>query len=473
MIITIFFFISHGENARAQTDSDPSPPEETIKLIFLHHSVGENWLADQQGGLGLALQENNYFVSDTYYGWGPDGIGDRTDTLDWPTWFTGPERDRYLDAVYNESSPNAAGYQYYSRTIADPGGENQVIVFKSCFPNSDLGGSPHDPPAPGDHLTVGSAKYTYNQLLTYFASRPDKLFILITSPPMQQINQPENARAISNWLVNDWLIENNYPHNNVAVFDFYNVLTHPDNHHRYNHGSIEHITSANSDTLYYDSGGDDHPNARGGQKATEEFVPLLNIFVNRWQADAPQTAPSSAPVQAETQESQPPQPSAQTDTMIDDFENGPIPGTDYWVPYRDEAAATSVQCLPTTGQAHQGTKSLQIDFNVLASSWASCELLFYTPNNWSSAGLQFYLRSSQAGLPFGLLFYSQLAGEDASSVIELETSHASVEEWELVTIPWELFSQQDSLVYPESGLGIAVVFAEASDGGDNLGTIWI
>ncbi|MEN8242302.1 MAG: hypothetical protein ABFS17_10305, partial [Chloroflexota bacterium] len=32
---------------------------------------------------------------------------------------------------------------------------------------------------------------------------------------------------------------------------------------------------------------------------------------------------------------------------------------------------------------------------------------------------------------------------------------------------------QDSLVYPESGLGIAVVFAEASDGGDNLGTIWI
>ena len=250
----------------AQTITNPSPPEQTIKLIFLHHSVGEGWLADDQGGLGLALQNSNYFVSDTYYGWGPDGIGDQTDTLNWPIWFTGPESDRYMAAVYNESSANAAGYSYYTRTISDPGGENQVIVFKSCFPNSDLGGKPNDPPAPGADLTVSSAKYAYNRLLPYFASHPEKLFVLITSPPMQYIDQPENARAISNWLVDDWLTENNYPLSNVAVFDFYNVLTHPDNHHRYRDGEIEHLTNAGSDTLYYDSDGDDHPNARGGQK---------------------------------------------------------------------------------------------------------------------------------------------------------------------------------------------------------------
>jgi len=28
---------------------------------------------------------------------------------------------------------------------------------------------------------------------------------------------------VANWLVNDWLA--GYPYNNVAVFDFYNVLT--------------------------------------------------------------------------------------------------------------------------------------------------------------------------------------------------------------------------------------------------------
>jgi hypothetical protein len=378
-----------------------------------------------------------------------------------------------MDAVYNESNANAAGYQYYTRTIADPGGENQVIMFKSCFPNSDLGGNPNDPPSAGNDLTVGAAKYVYNQLLEYFASRPDKLFILITSPPMQYIEEPENARALSDWLVNDWLTENNYPHNNVAVFDFYNVLTHPDNHHHYHNGEIQHLTSAGSNTLYYDSNGDDHPNALGGQKATDEFIPLLNIFVNRWQADAPQTAPPPEPVQEATPETQAPQTAPSSAAMIDDFESGPVPDADYWVTYRDEAVSTTIQCATTTDRAYQGTRSLQIDFNVLPESWASCELLHHTPNNWSSEGLQFYLQSSQAGLPFGLLFYYQLGNERATSLIEFETSPESVGGWELITIPWGEFAQQDSMVYPESGLGMAFAFSEDSDGEGNSGTIWL
>ncbi|MCG2767056.1 MAG: hypothetical protein L6435_01565, partial [Anaerolineae bacterium] len=52
-----------------------SPPSETVKLIFIHHSCGENWLDDYNGGLGITLRDNNYFVSDTNYSWGPDGIG--------------------------------------------------------------------------------------------------------------------------------------------------------------------------------------------------------------------------------------------------------------------------------------------------------------------------------------------------------------------------------------------------------------
>jgi hypothetical protein len=52
-----------------------------MRLIFIHHSTGENWLRDDYGELGKALSENNYFVSDTNYGWGPEGIGDRTDII--------------------------------------------------------------------------------------------------------------------------------------------------------------------------------------------------------------------------------------------------------------------------------------------------------------------------------------------------------------------------------------------------------
>jgi len=57
---------------------DPDPPAAPVKLIFIHHSCGENWLNDSDGGLGIALRDNNYFVSDTNYEWGepcPDCVG--------------------------------------------------------------------------------------------------------------------------------------------------------------------------------------------------------------------------------------------------------------------------------------------------------------------------------------------------------------------------------------------------------------
>ena len=55
---------------------DPSPPAAPVKLIFIHHSTGGNWLADPNGdqpygGLGRALMDNNYYVSAANYGWGP------------------------------------------------------------------------------------------------------------------------------------------------------------------------------------------------------------------------------------------------------------------------------------------------------------------------------------------------------------------------------------------------------------------
>jgi hypothetical protein len=89
--------------------------------------------------------------------------------------------------------------------------------------------------------------------------------------------------------VNDWLAENNYPFANVAVFDFYNVLTHRNAHHRYKaeSGTIEHIVVAGQNTsAYSSSGGDDHPSEAGSQKATAELLPLLNIFYNTWKAGA-------------------------------------------------------------------------------------------------------------------------------------------------------------------------------------------
>lgn len=304
----------------------PKPPASPVKLIFVHHSTGEEWLADGGGRLGVTLKANKYFVSDTNNGWGPDAVGDSTDTGHWWTWFRGPRRDVYLDALFKESGRNSS----YARLVRDPGGENKIILFKSCFPNSHISGRPGDPPRKGANplrgqdssspwMTVANVKGIYNDLLAYFATRTDKLFVLIASPPLvpdaTDASHAANARAVHDWLVTDWL--KTYPHANVAVFDFFTVLTSnggspkvndlgrtAGNHHRWRNGAIEHTRTVASDTCAYGSSeGDSHPTAAGGRKASGEFAPLLNLFYARWKAGAkaPRTGtvtPSSGPVPA-------------------------------------------------------------------------------------------------------------------------------------------------------------------------------
>lgn len=299
---------------------NPNPPGSPVKLIFIHHSCGENWLADDNGGLGIALRDSNYFVSDTNYGWGPDAIGDLTDIGHWWLWFRGPNRSLYMNALFSENGRHSE----YSRLARDPGGPNRIVVFKSCFPNSHLEGNPDDPPTASpnplrgedcgsaDH-TVANAKGIYNDLLAYFATRPGKLFIVVTAPPLSANGtdpvSAANARALNDWLVYDWL--DGYPHRNVAVFDFYNVLTSnggnrhthdagsaDGNHHRVWNSAVQHLQTSDRDTsAYAQDAWDSHPTTAGNIKATREFVNLLNVYYHCWKGsgDCPGIAGPNVP----------------------------------------------------------------------------------------------------------------------------------------------------------------------------------
>ena len=308
---------------------NPTPPTAPVRLIFIHHSTGGNWLADvseheSAGGLGRALMTNNYYVSATNYGWtaADDAIGDRTDIGNWWEWFRSANRDAILAALYTEDGQNFGDYGAWPRLTPAPSGENVIVMFKSCFPNSHLGGNSTDPPTTGDNPlrgqdysspdhTVANAKGIYNDILAYFATRQDKLFIVVTAPPLLEDDgtrptdaaHAANARAFNDWLVNDWL--DGYPHNNVAVFDFYNVLTsnrgeptindagqENGNHHRWWHGAVQHSRTVNNNFSAYGQYGDSHPTGAGGQKATAEFVTLLNVFYNRWRAGQGDNTPT-------------------------------------------------------------------------------------------------------------------------------------------------------------------------------------
>jgi hypothetical protein len=303
---------------------NPNPPTSPVRLVFVHHSVGENWLnpdPDSGGTLLTLLNNNNYFVSDTYYSWGPfdpdlgDLIGSHTDIGNWYNWFLGDYHNDNLGALYAQTGIFTNPEWVNSIPNPDPGGQNRIIMFKSCYPNSGgISGNPYDPPRVssgadpnplwgqdaynGEAMTVSNIKGLYRDLLAYFAFHQDKLFILITPPPVTPSDQfvagsSDRARAINTWLVYHWL--DNYPYNNVAVFDFFNVLTSNGgdaytndlgaaggNHHRLGIGQVQHVVQTINNYAAYPSG-DSHPTAAGGVKAAWEFVPLLNVAYHAWQ----------------------------------------------------------------------------------------------------------------------------------------------------------------------------------------------
>ncbi len=272
---------------------DPAArPTEVVPMVIIRHPNGDPWLVDGADDLVTLLGTDNYLVSETVAHWGPGDIGSRTDILNLPEWFCSPDSPLILDELFRLRNPRLDE----AHPLHDPGGENQIIMLVPDFSNSLLMGSLDGLSQPGGRLTIGTAKYACTSLLECFVAHPDKLFIVVTAPPVADITWADNARDFNTWLVNDWLAESEYPYHNVAVFDLYNVLTHPENHHRFNPstGQVEHIISYLENTLYY-TGDSDQSDMDGSQKATAEFLPLLNYYYNRWKA-----SPISPPQPAAT-----------------------------------------------------------------------------------------------------------------------------------------------------------------------------
>lgn len=441
--------------------ADISPPAHPVKLIFIHHSVGENWLADGNGGLGQSLGANNYFVSDTYYGWGPDSIGDRTDIPDWLEWFTGPERETILHALYTERRGNAAGYDYYSRSMNDPGGENSIIVFKSCFPNSNLAGKPDDPPGDSPDMTVAGAKYVYNQLLTYFREHPEKLFIAVTPPPEISSQYASQAGAFSRWLTTEWLKD--YNGSNVGVFDLHAVLSSPFNRHTASSSGVEYVYTFGN-TLAYPTD-DAHPSSDGNRKATTEFIPLLNYYYNNWIENRGEGYSVSDYQSTERMRedelveiAQQPDLTIQEPVIDATIEptkqiGNEIPGN--WATYDDSES----EIILMSGRDNS---EFCIRTRVIPLGWTSVETLFESPVDWSDySGFSFYMTADTSDFPYTVALYSMQSRNDKTRhMTSLHTTPDSVNSGETITVHWSDLEpfDDDEPCNPEQAGGIFFAF---------------
>ena len=228
------------------------------RMVFLHHSVGKGLLND--GGLRDQLLDMGILVKSATYG---DSLGEDTDMNHWAGKF-----NEKIDEIFHfRNHPN----QYY-----EDGTSNDIIMFKSCFPNSDIvaeGEGFGDPNAA--ERTIANYIATFESLKDEMKKYPDKLFIYLTAPPRhpEATNAEYAARARK---FNDWLLKVFQPEyaketglNNFHVFDLFGVLSDDNNFLK-----KEYLRDRPQDS---------HPNEAGSKTAVSAFVKFFRPIWIEWQ----------------------------------------------------------------------------------------------------------------------------------------------------------------------------------------------
>lgn len=244
-LLSLAMAVVDGPNTRALSQG----PLDNI--IFLHHSTGEHFIT--QGGVRELLSNEGYQLWDHGYNYqgltGPDGKS-RHYSYRIPADNTDPDGLAVLFSQQEYSLPvNAlsAVLQY------------EVIVFKSCFtPTSHVNSD--------EQLDFYKTQYlTIRQTID---RHPEKLFILLTQPPLNpaETNPDEavRARMLSEWLLSPEFIGDR---ENLYVFDTFSFL------------SDNNPDSTTYSMLREDfrNGSDSHPN----QTANKQIAPKLVEFIEQ------------------------------------------------------------------------------------------------------------------------------------------------------------------------------------------------
>ncbi|OPZ83799.1 MAG: hypothetical protein BWY76_02116 [bacterium ADurb.Bin429] len=226
-------------------------------LFILHLSVGNGLIVD--GGMRNVIAAYNTANSTQFvlwdHGYNADGLRDQHGNFT-GTNYSIPSDDTTpwgLCLIWTSQDPE------YVATRTAMMSNHQVIAFKSCFPASDI----------GDANTLQQYKTWYLAMRDFFDAHPEKLFIVMTTPPLHRLatnpTAAANARAFANWLSSSTYLSG---HPNVRCFNLFDYLAKAD----------DGTPTANMLRFEYelDDGSDDsHPNAQ----ANAIVGPILAQFL--------------------------------------------------------------------------------------------------------------------------------------------------------------------------------------------------
>lgn len=232
-------------------------------VVFLHHSIGENLIS--QGKVREQFAAAGYDFWDHNYNWiglrRPDGSqtgysyrvpDDNTDPDGLARIFSQPVYPLPLNAL--------------SGLL-----QHEVIVFKSCYPASDITSDEQ----------LEQYKTWYLGMRDVMDAHPERVFVVVSPPPINPAGTtPEiaaRARAFADWLTSAAYLDG---HPNVYTFDLFAALAEDD------------PTAADYNMLraeYRDSA-DSHPNQRANETVGPLFVEAVMAAAQNYQASGEQVS---------------------------------------------------------------------------------------------------------------------------------------------------------------------------------------
>ena len=227
-------------------------------ILFLHHSVGVGFIRD--GMLRELLLEKGYQLWDQGYRGdqlvGPDGVSLGV-SYNIPADSTDPDGLYALFSQKRYSLP----VNGFSQIM-----QHDIIMLKSCYPVSYI----------QDDTKLKEYQRYYIGIRDVMDQHPDKLFIILTQPPLNpaatNAEIAKRARTLAIWLKSDEFVDG---HQNLAVFDLFDVLAEQD----------QSKADANMLRADYRSWEDSHPNAMGSAAAAQLIAEFVTEKAKVYQQD--------------------------------------------------------------------------------------------------------------------------------------------------------------------------------------------
>jgi len=205
ILILLFLAISCGQESKSPY----------MNIIFLHHSTGRViWNGDDHSLKQLFKEYNKEF--DTNYALREQSFPNKS-PYGWKN---------YPFDYYNIWVKNAGEEPYMEEpTLEMLTKDYQVIIFKHCFPVSNIQADLVSPDINSDIKTLSNYKLQYSALRDKLHEFPDTKFIIWTGAAQVEavISEDEAIRAneFFGWVTDQW----DLPGDNIYIWDLYNLQT--------------------------------------------------------------------------------------------------------------------------------------------------------------------------------------------------------------------------------------------------------